>query len=108
MINIIKILQVLPIWEGTTNILSLDSLRSIQKSNGESIKIFAKHVNQICEQAKKADQLKERANELNVALGQLLKAVKMDNALVTGAREFAYSLYRIFTGNKGNCFIFEL
>ena len=28
-------LQVLPIWEGTTNILSLDVLRVLQKSNLE-------------------------------------------------------------------------
>lgn len=29
------IIQVLPIWEGTTNILSLDVLRALQKTNGE-------------------------------------------------------------------------
>lgn len=91
-------LKVLSIWEGTTNILSLDSLRSIQKSKGESIKIFAKHVNTICEEAKKWDQLKDKANVLSGSMSQLLKVVKIDDTLVTGAREFAYSLYRIFTG----------
>lgn len=29
--------QVLPIWEGTTNIMSLDFLRAVTKTKGESI-----------------------------------------------------------------------
>ena len=33
-------LQVLPIWEGTTNILSLDVLRVLQKSGAEVISLF--------------------------------------------------------------------
>ena len=75
-------------------------MRSIQKSNGESIKIFARHVNSICEEAKKWPQLKDRSANVSESLGRLLKAVKMDNALITGAREFAFSLYRIFAGEK--------
>jgi hypothetical protein len=98
--------QVLPIWEGTTNILSLDVLRSMEKSKGMSIRVFAKHVNLICEEAKKVDSLKDKANAVSLALNQLLKAVKPDNnELVTGAREFSFSLYRIFTG-KRNAFNF--
>jgi len=31
---------VLPIWEGTTNVLSLDILRAIQKTDGDVIKAF--------------------------------------------------------------------
>lgn len=33
--NLLRDSQVLSIWEGTTNILSLDTLRSIQKSKGD-------------------------------------------------------------------------
>ena len=32
--------QVLSIWEGTTNILSLDVLRSLTKSQGEVMAVF--------------------------------------------------------------------
>ena len=54
--------KVLRIWEGTTNILSLDVLRSIQKSKGDSLKVFAKHIEMICEKAKKVPTLAETAS----------------------------------------------
>ncbi|KAL9980181.1 hypothetical protein ACROYT_G008730 [Oculina patagonica] len=34
------LLVVLPIWEGTTNVLSLDVLRSVFKSQGQVLKAF--------------------------------------------------------------------
>lgn len=36
--------QVLPIWEGTTNILSLDVLRSLTKSQGQAMAVFSSRV----------------------------------------------------------------
>ena len=33
-------MQVLPIWEGTTNVLAMDVLRSIAKSNGKVMLIW--------------------------------------------------------------------
>lgn len=90
--------QVLPIWEGTTNILSLDVLRSIQKSRGDSIRIFAKHVTLMCEQAKDVEQLKDYVTRINAAMQQILKSLREEKAIVTGSREFAFSLYRIITG----------
>jgi hypothetical protein len=65
-------------------------------------------VNSICEEAKKWPQLKDRSANVSESLGRLLKAVKMDNALITGAREFAFSLYRIFAGEGIFCFVFNL
>jgi len=42
-------LKVLPIWEGTSNVMALDVLRAISKTGGESLKAFGARVNQITE-----------------------------------------------------------
>eukprot|EP00744_Colponema_vietnamica_P017593 GILI01024742.1.p1 GENE.GILI01024742.1~~GILI01024742.1.p1 ORF type:complete len:328 (+),score=57.34 GILI01024742.1:35-1018(+) len=39
--------QVLPIWEGTTNVLSLDVLRVIQKSKGRALVVFCSSLSSI-------------------------------------------------------------
>jgi hypothetical protein len=43
--------QVLPIWEGTTNILSLDVLRAIGKSKGETLLAFERNLKNRLKQA---------------------------------------------------------
>lgn len=87
------------IWEGTTNILSLDALRSIKKSKGKSLQIFFKHILKICEQAKNYDQLKDKVEVLEKLSKKILKYTSENQTeLVTGAREFSFSLYRLFTG----------
>jgi hypothetical protein len=92
--------QVLSIWEGTTNILSLDALRSIEKSKGESIKIFHKQVTLICEKAKSNEKLRDKAEIVLKNLNSVCSLVKPSNAhvLANGARELSFSLYRLFTG----------
>ena len=98
------LIKVLSIWEGTTNILSLDVLRSIKKSKGESLKVFQKFVNLICEKAAQNDQLKEKSdlviNQLNLVCD--LVSPKYADVVANGAREFAFSLYRLFTGFQFN------
>ena len=39
--------QVFPIWEGTSNVMALDVLRAIAKTNGESLKAFASRIGAI-------------------------------------------------------------
>ena len=39
--------QVLPIWEGTSNVMALDVLRAIAKTNGESLKAFVVRIGEI-------------------------------------------------------------
>ncbi|CAF0767429.1 unnamed protein product [Brachionus calyciflorus] len=102
--NLLRDSQVLSIWEGTTNILSLDALRSIKKSNGESLQIFFKHILKTCEQAKKFDRLLEKSVILEKMSKKVLKFVQINNnELVVGAREFSFGLYRLFTA----CLIME-
>jgi len=37
----------MPIWEGTTNVLSLDVLRAVDKSNGGVLVAFSKEVHNL-------------------------------------------------------------
>lgn len=39
--------QVFPIWEGTSNVMALDVLRAIAKTNGESLKAFVARISEI-------------------------------------------------------------
>jgi alkylation response protein AidB-like acyl-CoA dehydrogenase len=99
--NFLRDAQVLSIWEGTTNILSLDVLRSIQKSNGASLEIFAKHVEKTCERCNQIPKLNGLSQSIQKALKDLTVLVrKTDPEIVqTGAREFSFSLYRLLTGS---------
>lgn len=92
--------QVLSIWEGTTNILSLDALRSIKKSQGESLKLFFNKILKTCEEANKYEPLKQKCALLVDLSKKVIEFVqKNENELITGAREFSFCLYRLFTGN---------
>jgi putative acyl-CoA dehydrogenase len=92
-------IKVLSIWEGTTNILSLDALRSIQKSKGESLKILAKYIQLACEQARQREELIEFSKLISKLTKEVTGLVAMDSELIqTAAREYAFSLYRLFTG----------
>jgi hypothetical protein len=80
--------------------LSLDALRSIQKSKGESLKVFHKHVSLTCERAKLNEKLRDKAQTVVGLLNGVCSLAKPETAsvLANGAREFSFSLYKIFTG----------
>jgi len=92
--------QIFVIWEGTTNILSLDVLRSVAKSNGETLRAFSSHVKKRLSHAlvSNHEMLKHEASKVNSALDQLMQvASSVDpSVLQVGARDFAFSLARIF------------
>ena len=93
--------QVLSIWEGTTNILSLDVLRAIAKSNGEVLKAFYSETNKRISQVKDPSLLPS-ANKVKLSSDAIMTFVNNtlgDNSLhQTAARDFAYSLCRTYTG----------
>lgn len=88
----------LPIWEGTTNILSLDILRAIKKTNGEVIRVYVSH----CQSILKASGKSEPAIKLENALDRLNRymteefTASGDQDLL--ARELAFTLARIYIG----------
>jgi len=94
--------QVMPIWEGTTNVLSLDVLRAVQKSNGGVLVSFSKEVTRRLAQIKliPADELHESVNTVHQALDRTMQfAQQHTDELEVAARDFAFSLSRIYMGN---------
>ena len=90
--------QVLPIWEGTTNVLSLDTLRAIQTGGGEPLQALVQKVAQ-CLQAVSDEKLcmagKVAEKALVHAQGWLQQAMQQNPAVVeAGARRFALTLGR--------------
>jgi alkylation response protein AidB-like acyl-CoA dehydrogenase len=90
--------QVLPIWEGTTNVLSLDALRAIQKERGledlfGEIRALVENARDaaLAQAGKKAVAAAERA------MGWLLETSARDLLDVeAGARRFALTLGRAY------------
>ena len=59
-------------------------LRSINKSNGYSIKVFLEFILNICNQAVELDQLRDLAQKIKYSVEKIASLI---------------SLYRVFTGN---------
>jgi len=85
--------QVLPIWEGTTNILSLDVVRAVQKTKGEVLQAFLSKVTQIDQMAEKSPQLKKVSSKVLDAVQQSFAMISKNPELLEhGARDFAFTL----------------
>jgi acyl-CoA dehydrogenase len=89
--------QVLPIWEGTTNVLSLDALRGLGE-DGRAFEVLKVEVNRILAEVR-ASGLAEAAHVARAALGSaegwLIGARKEGEAtMAAGARRFAITLGR--------------
>ncbi|XP_075371866.1 acyl-CoA dehydrogenase family member 11-like isoform X3 [Mycteria americana] len=96
-------MEVLSIWEGTTNILSLDVLRSLTKSQGQVMAVFFSTVQKKLELASSTVKLEPAVKQTQDAISSLAQftqaagskgAVTMELA----ARDFSYTLARIYAG----------
>jgi len=68
---------VLPIWEGTTNILSLDLLRAIGKSKGQVLLALDRVMTRKLGEAVKAQPaLSSAAQSVKTNLGNLIQTLK--------------------------------
>ena len=93
--------QVLTIWEGTTNILSLDVLRAIAKSEGKALQSFHEDVEAKLASTADRGDLKTATGKVRQASGAILQfAGENTSCLEFAARDFAYSLSRTYMGNK--------
>ncbi|XP_076838590.1 acyl-CoA dehydrogenase family member 11 isoform X2 [Brachyhypopomus gauderio] len=93
--------QVLSIWEGTTNVLSLDVLRSISKSSGLVLEAFFSDVKERLHVASPA--LGPVVLRIGASLSSLAQfihtaASRPPASLELAARDLAYSLARIYMG----------
>lgn len=96
--RILRDAQVLSIWEGTTNVLSLDVLRVLMKTNGEALHCFTLVVNSKISAVLKGDnELSEMAKMIKSGLEKTSAVIKQDpRTLEVGARCFAYTLARVY------------
>jgi acyl-CoA dehydrogenase len=87
--------QVLPIWEGTTNVLSLDTLRALGK--GGAMEAIAAEVEQACSAASNAGlraPAEAARGALRHAIAWVQEAMSNPERLEAGARRFAMTLGR--------------
>ncbi len=92
--QILRNAQVLAIWEGTTNVLSLDALRAIKKENAGEF--FMKDIMKRINQHSGHDDLKKIITEALKSVETMMKSVSDEENLSTGARDLALSLSRIY------------
>lgn len=93
--------QVLSIWEGTTNVLSLDVLRSISKSSGRVLQAFFSDVEERLRVA--GPTLHPAVQSLSSSLSGLARFIQTaeshpPESLQLAARDLAYSIARIYMG----------
>jgi hypothetical protein len=95
--------QVLPIWEGTSNVMSLDVLRCLNKSGGEALRVLVSHVRQTAAQTGLAnDQELQKAGEaLTAAAANIEKWAKRADPSIfeLAARDLTVSLANIYVGS---------
>lgn len=95
-----------PIWEGTTNILSIDVLRASAKTKGEAFVAFQGFVLEAAKEANKHPDLQASAQNVTrdlTALGQFVQ--ENPHLLESAARDLAFSLARIFIGKDQNIYL---
>ncbi|NXF96639.1 ACD11 dehydrogenase, partial [Eubucco bourcierii] len=100
---IVRDTLVLSIWEGTTNVLSLDVLRSLSKSQGQVMAATFSTVQKKLEGASSRPELEGAVKRMREALGSLMQFMQeaaSRGALTTelAARDFSYSIARIYAG----------
>jgi alkylation response protein AidB-like acyl-CoA dehydrogenase len=84
--------QVLSIWEGTTNVLSLDMLRAVEKENG--LTAFVEFSTQLLAEINKPElqQQKVKTQEKIKTLLSFIKGLKNSDATVAASRDIAFYL----------------
>ncbi|CAI5650449.1 unnamed protein product [Oreochromis niloticus] len=101
--GILRDAQVLSIWEGTTNVLSLDVLRCVARSSGMVLHAYFSRTKSLLAGASGVSLLAPAVNAVGGALCELeefvqVAATKAPSYLELAARDLAYSLARIYTG----------
>lgn len=88
--------QVLSIWEGTTNVLSLDVLRAIQKENAGDAFVKDMQLRLSSIKDSRLAMIKETVTQALVDLITYLQTNKDPDDIAAGARAFAFSLARTY------------
>ncbi len=95
--QILRNAQVLAIWEGTTNVLSLDALRAIKKEN--AVDFFIKDIVRRLQHVTGHEDLKKKVFDSIKTVEAGLMSMTDEENLNTGARDLAWGLSRIYCGS---------
>jgi len=91
--------QVLPIWEGTTNILSLDVVRAIAKTKGEVLKAFLAKITEVQHQAEKIENVGAGVDKIAGLVHQSFAIInKHPEILEFCARDLSFTLANTYIG----------
>jgi len=95
--------QVLPIWEGTTNIMALDVARAISKTNGCVLTHFGDRVEGVLSAAAAAASEKNQGlaaacDKVKSGMDQLLQHSQRYTECQVMLREFMFSLANLYVG----------
>ncbi|CAG5095093.1 Oidioi.mRNA.OKI2018_I69.XSR.g14029.t1.cds [Oikopleura dioica] len=93
--------QVLPIWEGTSTVMSLDVLRSIQKSSGSSLQSLLGDIQKKLSASADSEALSPSRNKIATAVKDILRFLKRVETesmefQLKSARDFAFSLAKLY------------
>ncbi len=89
--------QVLPIWEGTSSVMSLDVLRAISKSKGETLRAFKSRVSGIVQQCQACAEIKQDCVRIEQALNGVMSfVVSHPEKLEASARDLTVSLAHVY------------
>ncbi|XP_042237513.1 acyl-CoA dehydrogenase family member 11-like [Homarus americanus] len=94
--------QVLPIWEGTTNIMSLDFLRAMAKSKGEALTAVYDDVKARIEEVTSimTEDLQDSCHKVTQSMDELTSFLQQHPHLIQpAARDIATSVAHIYIGS---------
>ena len=89
--------QVLPIWEGTSSVMSLDVMRALTKSKGAALPALNSRLNTIVTSAEAAPALAAPCSALRRA-ATALSALRVEEVPQAAARDLSTSLARTYIG----------
>ena len=85
--------QVLPIWEGTSSVMSLDVVRAIHKTKGEAMTAFHSRVQGILTQAIRCPAMSNTSSIISKSLANIINTMQSNPESVQAmARDFCLSL----------------
>eukprot|EP00090_Calanus_glacialis_P014542 TRINITY_DN23353_c0_g1_i1.p1 TRINITY_DN23353_c0_g1~~TRINITY_DN23353_c0_g1_i1.p1 ORF type:complete len:365 (-),score=121.69 TRINITY_DN23353_c0_g1_i1:50-1117(-) len=91
--GLLRDVQVLPIWEGTSSVMSLDVVRAIHKTKGEAMTAFHSRVKNIIELASKSSALEKTSSIISKSLSDIISTLQSSPDTVQPmARDFCLSL----------------
>lgn len=92
-LHYLQYLQVLPIWEGTSSVMSLDVVRAIQKTKGEAMTAFHSRVHNILKLASNSPALATTSSIISQSMADIINTLQSNpDSVQAMARDFSLSL----------------